>query len=43
MQKVNLQLARGNESLEQSLGLLQKEVVDLREANKAQKQEIGGL
>jgi hypothetical protein len=43
VQKGNLHLARGNESLQQSLCLLQKEVLGLQEANKAQMRDIAEI
>jgi hypothetical protein len=43
VQNTNFQLARGNESLQQSLSLLQKEVLDLREANKVQMRDIAEM
>jgi hypothetical protein len=43
VQKANLHLARGNESLQQSLCLLQKEILDLQEANTAQMRDIAEI
>jgi hypothetical protein len=43
VQTMNFQLARGDESLQRSLSLLQKEVLDLREANKVQMRDIAEM
>jgi hypothetical protein len=43
VQNANLHLARGNESLQRSLWLLHKEVVDLRAANKVQMEDIAEI
>jgi hypothetical protein len=43
VQNANLHLVRGNESLWQLLGLLEKVVLALQEANKAQMQDIAEI
>jgi hypothetical protein len=43
VQYAHLHLARGSESLQQPPCFLQKEILDLREANKAQMQDIAEI